>query len=150
MLVGIHQPHYLPWLRYFEKIARSDVFVVLDNIQFAKNGWQNRNKIKTADAAITWVDSAQKVLRKIRAYNPIPGAFFDLDGARIKCWRAELHKGIEGSAGTILAAGKEGIDVACSDGVVRLLEVQRPGGRRIAAAEFAAQSELQGKQLGYL
>ncbi|MBN2308795.1 MAG: WbqC family protein [Candidatus Hydrogenedentes bacterium] len=48
MLVGIHQPHYLPWLRYFEKIARSDAFIVLDTVQFSKNGWQNRNKIKTA------------------------------------------------------------------------------------------------------
>ncbi|HIJ74266.1 MAG TPA: WbqC family protein [Candidatus Hydrogenedentes bacterium] len=48
MLVGIHQLHYLPWLRYFEKIARVDVFIALDNIQFTKNGWQNRNKIKTA------------------------------------------------------------------------------------------------------
>lgn len=51
MLVGIHQPHYLPWLRYFEKIARSDVFVVLDTIQYEKNGWQNRNKVKTAAGA---------------------------------------------------------------------------------------------------
>lgn len=48
MLVGIHQLHYLPWLRYMEKIARCDVFIVLDNIQFNKNGWQNRNRIKTA------------------------------------------------------------------------------------------------------
>ncbi len=48
MLAGIHQLHYLPWLRYFEKIARSDVFIVLDNIQYNKNGWQNRNKVKTA------------------------------------------------------------------------------------------------------
>jgi hypothetical protein len=48
MLAGIHQLHYLPWLRYFEKIARSDVFIVLDNIQFNKNGWQNRNRIKSA------------------------------------------------------------------------------------------------------
>ena len=47
MLVGIHQPHYLPWLRYFEKIARCDVFVVLDTVPFTKNGWQNRNKVKT-------------------------------------------------------------------------------------------------------
>lgn len=47
MRVGIHQPHYLPWLRYFEKIARSDVFIVLDDIQYEKNGFQNRNKIKT-------------------------------------------------------------------------------------------------------
>lgn len=48
MLVGIHQLHYLPWLRYFEKIDRCDAFVVLDNIQFTKNDWQNRNKVKTA------------------------------------------------------------------------------------------------------
>jgi hypothetical protein len=46
--VGIHQPHYLPWLRYFEKIARSDLFVLLDDVQYEKNGFQNRNKIKTA------------------------------------------------------------------------------------------------------
>lgn len=50
-LAGIHQLHYLPWLRYFEKIARSDVFIVLDTIQYNKNGWQNRNKIKTRAGA---------------------------------------------------------------------------------------------------
>jgi WbqC-like protein len=48
MLVSIHQPHYLPWLRYFDKIARSDLFIVLDDVQYTKNGFQNRNKIKTA------------------------------------------------------------------------------------------------------
>ena len=48
MLVGIHQLHYLPWLRYLEKVHRSDIFIVLDNIQFNKNGWQNRNKVKTS------------------------------------------------------------------------------------------------------
>ncbi len=47
MILGIHQLHYLPWLRYFHKIALCDTFVILDNIQFNKNGWQNRNKIKT-------------------------------------------------------------------------------------------------------
>lgn len=52
MRVGIHQLHYLPWLRYFEKIARCDAFIVLDNIQFTKNGWQNRNKIKAPGGAV--------------------------------------------------------------------------------------------------
>ncbi|NUM54826.1 MAG: WbqC family protein [Candidatus Hydrogenedentes bacterium] len=52
MVCGIHQLHYLPWLRYFDKIARSNVFVVLDNIQYNKNGWQNRNKIKAANGAL--------------------------------------------------------------------------------------------------
>ena len=49
MIVSIHQPQYLPWLGYFDKIARSEVFVFLDNVQFKKNEWQNRNKIKTSD-----------------------------------------------------------------------------------------------------
>lgn len=52
VVVGIHQLHYLPWLRYFEKIAASDVFIVLDNIQFNKNGWQNRNRIKSAQGPV--------------------------------------------------------------------------------------------------
>jgi len=48
MIVAVHQPQYLPWLGYFDKIFRADVFVLLDNVQFKKNEWQNRNKIKTA------------------------------------------------------------------------------------------------------
>jgi hypothetical protein len=49
MIVAIHQPQYLPWLGYFDKIDQADIFVFLDNVQFKKNEWQNRNKIKTAD-----------------------------------------------------------------------------------------------------
>jgi len=48
MIVAIHQPQYLPWLGYFDKIDRADIFVLLDTVQFKKNEWQNRNKIKTA------------------------------------------------------------------------------------------------------
>jgi hypothetical protein len=48
MIVSVHQPQYLPWLGYFDKIEKADVFVLLDNVQFKKNEWQNRNKIKTA------------------------------------------------------------------------------------------------------
>jgi len=47
MIVAIHQPQYLPWLGYLDKIERCDTFVFLDNVQFKKNEWQNRNKIKT-------------------------------------------------------------------------------------------------------
>ena len=48
MIVAIHQPHYLPWLGYFAKMDQADVFVLLDNVQFNKQEWQNRNKIKTS------------------------------------------------------------------------------------------------------
>jgi len=48
MVVAAHQPQYLPWLGYFQKIDRADIFVLLDNVQFKKNEWQNRNRIKTA------------------------------------------------------------------------------------------------------
>ena len=51
MIVSIHQPQYLPWLGYFDKIDRADVFVLLDTVQYKKNEWQNRNRIKTARGA---------------------------------------------------------------------------------------------------
>jgi hypothetical protein len=52
MVVTIHQPAYLPWLGYFDRIARSDLFIFLDNVQFERNSFTNRNRIKTADGSI--------------------------------------------------------------------------------------------------
>lgn len=54
MIVSIHQPQYLPYLGYFHKIVNSDCFVHLDNVQFQKNGIQNRNKIKN-DKGWSWL-----------------------------------------------------------------------------------------------
>jgi hypothetical protein len=54
MRVAIHQPQYLPWLGYFHKMMMSDVFVFLDDVQFKKNEFQNRNRIKTAEGA-SWL-----------------------------------------------------------------------------------------------
>ena len=48
MIISIHQPQYLPWLGYLDKIAKADAFCFLDNVQYKKNEWQNRNRIKTA------------------------------------------------------------------------------------------------------
>ena len=48
-VVAIHQSQYIPWFPYFKKIAMSDIFVVMDNVQFQKNGVQNRNKIRNYD-----------------------------------------------------------------------------------------------------
>jgi len=54
MIISIHQPHYLPPYQYFDKIKKSNVFVLLDDVQFEKNGWQNRNKIKTKNG-VQWL-----------------------------------------------------------------------------------------------
>jgi len=52
MLVTIHQPNYLPWPGFFNKWLQSDIFVILDTVQFHKNDWQNRNRIKTANGVL--------------------------------------------------------------------------------------------------
>ncbi|MGO8710493.1 MAG: WbqC family protein [Rhizomicrobium sp.] len=52
MIISIHQPAYLPWLGFFDRIAGSDVFIVLDNVQFERNSFINRNRIKTPDGPI--------------------------------------------------------------------------------------------------
>ncbi len=52
MIVSIHQPAYLPWLGYFDRISASDLFVFLDSVQFEKNSFTNRNRIKTAKGAL--------------------------------------------------------------------------------------------------
>lgn len=52
MIMSAHQPAYLPWLGYIDKIKRSDIFIFLDNVQYEKNSFTNRNKIKTANGPI--------------------------------------------------------------------------------------------------
>lgn len=66
MIVSIHQPQYLPWLPYFLKVAESDVFILLDSVDFQKNGLQNRNQIKTSQGP-QWltVPVRQKLGQKI-------------------------------------------------------------------------------------
>src|SRR5262249_52999712 len=54
MRVTIHQPQFLPWLGYLDKIDQADLFIALDSVQFKKNEWQNRNRIRTADGC-QWI-----------------------------------------------------------------------------------------------
>lgn len=54
MIIGILQPGYLPWLGFFEQMYKSDVFVIYDDVQYDKEGWRNRNRIKTANG-IQWL-----------------------------------------------------------------------------------------------
>ena len=105
-------------------------------------------KLNKQEARLDWRDDAADIALKVRAYNPVPGAWFELGDERIKVWRASVVDHVEGPAGVVLQAGKDGVDITCGGGALRLLEVQRPGRKRVSAAEFASQLDLSGKRLG--
>jgi methionyl-tRNA formyltransferase len=104
-------------------------------------------RIRKEDAQLDWQLPALALQRKVRAYNPVPGTHFVLEGERVKCWAAERVGRAAAAPGTVIAAGRSGIEVACGEGVLRLLELQRPGRGRISAFEFANQVPLVGRRL---
>jgi methionyl-tRNA formyltransferase len=105
-------------------------------------------KISKQDARLDWKRPAEELHRRVRAYNPVPGAFFLLDDLAVKCWRAGVVAGADGSPGEVLSAGRDGIVVACGRDALRLDTLQRPGKRPVTAAEFAGSMAMTGRQLG--
>ncbi len=101
-------------------------------------------KVDKAETMIDWRADAAAVGRRIRAFDPAPGAYTVLDGETVKVWRAEPAPIMvrEAPPGTILEANGRGIVVACGQGKVRIEEVQPAGGRRMTAAAFAAGRRL--------
>ena len=94
-------------------------------------------KIEKSEAALDWRLPAAQLDRKIRAFNPFPGAFADLDGFAIKIWRADQMT-ICGTPGQIVSIDTDGIVVTCGEGSLRLTELQKPGGKRLPVAQFLA------------
>ncbi len=92
-------------------------------------------KIGKAEAAIDWRRPAAEIERRIRAFDPFPGCTAQLGDATFKIWCAMPADGA-GQPGEILAVAPEGITVACGEGALRLVELQKPGGRRLASADF--------------
>jgi methionyl-tRNA formyltransferase len=93
------------------------------------------HKIDKAEAAIDWTQPAEVIERRIRAFDPFPGCTAQLGDATLKLWRAERAAG-SGAPGEILTIAPQGITVACGSGALRLIELQKPGGRRLASADF--------------
>ena len=99
-------------------------------------------RITTAEAEIDWSRSAQEIDRQVRAYDPVPGARTQVDGVALKIWHARPEAAAGGAPGTVRAADAAGIVVACGSGVLRVLEVQRAGGKRLSAGAFLAGHKL--------
>jgi methionyl-tRNA formyltransferase len=93
-------------------------------------------KIARDETRLDWSRSANELARRVRAFDPAPGAGARVRGVELKIWRAAVVAA-RGAPGAVVAAGAEGISVACGDGgALRLEELQRAGGRRLPAAAF--------------
>jgi methionyl-tRNA formyltransferase len=96
------------------------------------------HKIEKAEAAVDWSQRADVIARRIRAFDPFPGASAQLGGESLKLWGATsvMQGGGNAVSGTIVARDEHGIGVACGQGRLDITELQRPGGKRLAAGDF--------------
>jgi methionyl-tRNA formyltransferase len=96
------------------------------------------HKIEKAEAAIAWGQPADVIERRVRAFDPFPGATATLAGEAVKIWRAHAVMQGGGSVppGTVVALDGHGVVVACGQGRLEITELQRPGGKRLPAADF--------------
>jgi len=105
------------------------------------------HKIEKHEALTDWTQSATVLERRIRAFNPFPGAAGVLAGETLKFWRAEILPGAElpagVQAGQVLAAGAQGVDIAAADGVLRVSRLQKAGGKALDAADFLRGFDIQ-------
>jgi methionyl-tRNA formyltransferase len=92
-------------------------------------------KFQKHEARIDWREAAVAVSRRVRAFNPSPGAVARLRGIDVKIWRCTVLSD-RGNPGEILKADARGILVACGEGAILADALQRPGGKRLTADEF--------------
>ena len=105
-------------------------------------------KLSKADAEIDWALGAKQIHAKIRALNPVPGAWSSLNEQLIKIWASKvLEQRSDAAIGSIVAADKQGIAVQTGAGVILITELQASGSKRMAAAAFVAgHADLMGQQ----
>jgi methionyl-tRNA formyltransferase len=98
-------------------------------------------KIKKEDGRLDWSQPAAALWNRVRGLTPWPGTFTILQRAEpvmLKIWKAKPAEGLHGSPGEILSASHDGIIVSCGMEALRILELQREGGKRLSAAQFLA------------
>jgi methionyl-tRNA formyltransferase len=95
------------------------------------------HKIDKAEAAVDWTQAAEVIARRVRAFNPFPGAAAHLSGEAIKLWQVHVQaRAHDVKPGTVLSADDQGVCVACGQDVLCVTQLQRAGAKRLSAAEF--------------
>ena len=94
-------------------------------------------KIEKGEAPLDWNRPAIELARQVRAFNPFPGALASYQGNAIKVWAVRVTEAT-GAPGAILAADRNGVVVACGEGALCLVELQKAGGKRLPVAQFLA------------
>ena len=107
----------------------------LDAVPQPEQGVTYAAKISKEEAKLDLNRPALELARKVRAFNPFPGAHAQAGGVIVKIWNAQALDA-KGQPGQVLSADAQGIVVACGEGALRLTELQKPGGKRLAAGEF--------------
>ena len=109
----------------------------LSRVPQEKDGITYAEKILKSEAEIDWVLSAKEIDQRIRAFNPFPGASSNLNGLAVKFWNSRLAdpKAVSatGTVGEVLGFGNKGAYIQCGEGVLEVLEMQKPGGKKIDA-----------------
>lgn len=111
-----------------------------------ESGVTYAHKIAKEEAPLDWRLAAPVLERRVRAFDPFPGATAALAGDTFKVWRARAAQG-QGTSGQVLCVGADGIEVACGQGSLWLTELQRPGGKRQPAAQFLQARPVQVGQI---
>ena len=102
-----------------------------------EDGVAYAHKIDKNEARLDWNEPASQLERKVRAFDPWPAAEAELRGERVRIWSAEaIDARTDRPTGTIVATGRDAIDVATGKGLLRILEIQREGGRRISVRDW--------------
>ena len=126
-------------------LAMLDASEKLPRTSQGEEGMCYAEKIQKTEAEIDWSQTVVTIDRLIRAFNPFPGASSTLNGQSLKFWRARplakvLSDQYQGQGshhpGSIVGKSKDGFVVWCGDGALEVLEIQKPGGRRISAAQW--------------
>ncbi|UNK41849.1 methionyl-tRNA formyltransferase [Luteimonas sp. S4-F44] len=103
----------------------------------AEAGVTYAHKLDKAEARLDWTRPARALADTVRAFEPWPIAEAELAGERVRVHAAQaLPLAHDRAPGTLLAAGRDGLDIACGDGALRVLRLQRAGGKVVAAADY--------------